>query len=222
MLCDRHAKRCAHGEGLAHDLCVHHRQAIVGEAASAGLDQHRHFGEFLALLAFGDGGVGADIDVARFNRALLQEGEYGDVVDHGFGVGHGGNGGDAATGSGHRAGLNRFFVFLTRLAEMHLDIEQAGAEHIAAAIDHLGAVGRFSIVEKLCAKIRDGVADGEQASHFIHAGFRVDQARVGIGDFFIVEFAGGFGELGHTHSLSNRISLIGWRKKLRCIALCIF
>ncbi len=197
MLRNRHAEGFAHGEGLAHDLRIHHRQPVIGEADRAGFDQHCHFGQLLTLHAFRDGRIGADIDIAGFQRPLLQEGEDGDVVHHRLGVGHSGDGGDAACRSAHGAGFDGFLVFLPRFAEMHLNVEQAGAENVAMAVDDFRAVRRFAIREQAGAEIGDGAALGKQRAFGVKPRFRVDEAGVDVGNALTVVGAGGFGELGH-------------------------
>ncbi len=91
---------------------------------------------------------------------------------------------------------------------MHLNIEQAGAEHVAAAIHHLRALGRFAIIEQPLTKISDSVAVGQQRALGIEPRFGVDQPGVDVGDALASVFAGGFLEGAHMVPLYSVIASV--------------
>jgi hypothetical protein len=65
------------------------------------------------------------------------------VIVHRIGVGHAGNGREAARHGGGCAGRHRFFVFLSGLAQVHVDVDQPGRHDPPGfQIQHLRAVRR--------------------------------------------------------------------------------
>ena len=173
----------AEGAGVAqrapHHLAVRHRPAVVGEGHGPGLGEHPHLGELPPLQAAGDGAIGVDLDALGLTRAPLHELDQRHVVDHRPGVGHAG---DACHPAGRRreaAGGDGLLVLVARLAEMHMHVDQAGAEAVAAAIDH-GSSLRHAVGEERRPEIGDRALRHQERTGAVEAALRVQQAGVDV------------------------------------------
>ena len=100
-----------------------------------------------------------------------------DIVDHRVGVGHAGEGGDAADRRRMTARGDGLLMLVARLAQMHVHVDQAGAEHATAAIDHR-RVGRRAIVEQARPEIDDRLAINQQRTFHVEPALGVDQPRI--------------------------------------------
>ena len=85
----------------------------------------------------------------------------------GLGVGHHDDGGDAAGGGGMARGLQRLAVLEARLAGEHLHVDQAGAEHVALAVDDVDAVRR--VAPQVRAEVGDDAVAHQQAARLVAA-----------------------------------------------------
>jgi transposase len=83
------------------------------------------------------------------------------------------DGGDAA-GSGRLARcLQRLAMFLAWLARKHLHVDQARAQHVALAVDHLRMLG--CVAPQVAAEIGDLAVPYQQAARFVLARGGIDQ-----------------------------------------------
>ncbi|MDF9802525.1 hypothetical protein M2436_001072 [Streptomyces sp. HB372] len=130
-------------QGAAHDHRVVDALAVVGEDLhpGGGVVHRAELGELLALQADGDGAHGLHVAVA----GLLAEppdllDDAGGVGD-GEGVGHGVHGGEAADGRGPGAGEDGLGVLAAGLAQMGVQVDQAGQQDLPLGLDHGGAGG---------------------------------------------------------------------------------
>jgi hypothetical protein len=150
-----------------HQLGVGDRVLAVGEGERAGLAQEADLGHLLAGEAFGERRHRMDVDDGRVARAPLDEIDQRDVVDRRLGVGHDDDGGDATGGGGAAAGRQRLAMLLARLAGEHLHVDQAGAQHMAGAVDHLG-LGARALADMRPA-VGDGVALDDEPAQLVAA-----------------------------------------------------
>ena len=122
-------------DGAAHELVGLHAEAVVGERDDASFLERAVRGELLALHADGDaaGRVNAH---GRGGTGGLDELDGAGVVGDGRGVGHAHHGGETAGGGGLRTGEDGLLVRLAGLAEMDVDVDEAGADDEAAGVDH--------------------------------------------------------------------------------------
>ncbi len=127
-------------QGCAHDVVVEDGLAVVGESNRSRCVEGGHVGELLAERAKGDGGHGEDADggVAFRGEDVLHG---GNAIGDGGGVGHGDDGGDAAEGRGARAGADGLFPGLAGLAEVDVEVDEAGEDVEAGGVDVLGRGG---------------------------------------------------------------------------------
>ena len=108
--------------------------------------------------------------------AALDEVDERHLVDHGLGVGHDDDGGDAAGGGRMARRLERLAMLVAGLAGEHLHVDEAGAEHVALAVDDLGAVRR--VAAQVRPEVGDDAVLDEQAARLVPPVCRIDEARV--------------------------------------------
>ena len=120
---------------VAHDARVGHARLAVGEGDGAGPLQQADLGHLLALEAPRHGRHDVHVDDGVVAGAALDEVDQRHLVDDGLGVGHDDDGGDAAGRRRVARGLQGLAVLLARLAGEHLHVDEAGAEHVALAVD---------------------------------------------------------------------------------------
>ena len=130
-------------ERAAHQQRRRHRPPVVGKGDAAGGLLLAELGELLALRADRHGADRIDARELRLGRLLQDELRDPGVVVHRIGVRHAGDGGEAAGHGGCRAGGDRLLVLLPGLAQVHVDVDEAGRDDPAALdLEHLGAVDR--------------------------------------------------------------------------------
>jgi hypothetical protein len=87
-------------QGLADQVGFHHAMAVIGKSHRAAFDQVGHFHQVLAQLPPGDGSDGKDVGQPDpFGAGDDVFGDRAVVVDR-LGIGHAGDGGEAAVGGG--------------------------------------------------------------------------------------------------------------------------
>ena len=104
-------------------------------ATAPGPDQLAELGELLPLLAQRDRADGIDPRLAGPLRLAHDEADRRLVVGHRIGVGHGADRGEAAGRRGHRAGGDGLEVLLARLAQVHVQVDQPGRDHLAGGVE---------------------------------------------------------------------------------------
>ena len=130
-------------ERAAHQQRVGHAEAVVGEDpdAGGGVGHRAQLRQLLAAEADGDGANRADVDVAGLLAQPPDLLDHARGVGHRLGVGHRVHGGVAAEGGGAGAGLHRLGVLPARLAQVRVQVDQAGQRDQAARVEH-GRAGR--------------------------------------------------------------------------------
>ena len=138
-----HARRG--GQGFAHDAVFQNRMAVVGHRDGAGGFERGKIVERFALRSARGRGDGEDAHTARrapgpcIQRVISGESLTGD------GIGHGGHGGESSRCRGCGAGGDGLFVALARLAQMHVNVDEARRNSQAGRIEDFGAIGGFQL-----------------------------------------------------------------------------
>ena len=127
-------------EGVPHQVCVHHRHAVIRQGNCTGFFQSLGIRQGLALLPHGNRGDGQHINAAALGSAFIDIAHPLRAIDHRFGVGHAGDGGKAAMGSSVGAGNNVLFIGKTGVTEVNMDINKAGADRQSGGIQYLSAL----------------------------------------------------------------------------------
>ena len=145
----------------------------LAKAMAPGLAEQTDLGHLLAEEALGHGGHGVHMDERGIAGAPQDEIDQRDVVDHGIGIGHADDGGDAAGGGGTARRGQRLAVLVAGLAGKDHHVDEAGREHVAAAIDDLGiADGARRDVRP---EIGNEAVSDQHAAVLIEAGGGIDQ-----------------------------------------------
>jgi hypothetical protein len=126
-------------ERAAQQARVHHRAAVVGDRDDAALFHVGDIGQHLALEALGDRADRPDPDGAELAGAPHDQlGHRALVVDR-LGVRHAADRREATGGRRARAGLDVFLVFLAGLAQVDVEIDEAGDDPQALDVDDAAA-----------------------------------------------------------------------------------
>ena len=80
-----------------------------------------------------------DVDDGVVAGAALDEVDERHLVDDRVGIRHYDNSGDATRGGGKACRLQRLAVFVAGFSSIDLRVDQPGRQHVAHAIDNLGA-----------------------------------------------------------------------------------
>ena len=138
VLGQKHVEAFGVFDGPPHDLGVVDAFAVVGEEPHfrIGVHHHAEFGEFFARQAFGDGSH--RVHVAQADGLALVPHGFGDdrLVHDRVGVCHGEHRCEPAFRGGGRTGGDGFGVFPAGFPQVHVDVHQAGQEHIIFPVDH--------------------------------------------------------------------------------------
>ena len=130
-------QRASHQDRVADAL------AVVGEDPhpGGGVCHRAQLGELLALEADGDGADGVDVAVAGLPAQPPDLLDDARGVGDRLGVGHRVDGGEAAHRGGLGAGLDGLGVLATGLAQVGVQVDEAGEGHETGAVDDLGLGG---------------------------------------------------------------------------------
>ena len=115
-------------QGAAHEDRVGHAPPVVGEDAHAGgaVRHGAHLAQVLALEPRADGAHRVDVDPPGLAPQAQDLLDHPGAVLHGGGVGHGEHGGVTAHGGGAGAGEHGLGGLAARLAQVGVDVDQAG------------------------------------------------------------------------------------------------
>ena len=138
---DRQAEHRRVLERPPHETGVHDGTAVVGHGHDARPVHLPDLGEPLALHAGRQRTDRVDARSARHPRPLQDELRHRRAVVHRVGVGHARQRGEAARERGRHAGRDRLFVFVARLAEVHVHVDQTGKHEEPAGIHDRVALG---------------------------------------------------------------------------------
>ena len=136
MLHDHPVEHLGVFEGPTHQVGRGDRRPIIGERDRPAGDQLAEFRQLFALASLADGPDRKDV---RLPGSLsLEHDELGGGlgVDRGQGVGHAGDGGHPAGQGGTGAGGDGLILLIPGLAEMDVDVDQAGTDDHPPGVDH--------------------------------------------------------------------------------------
>ena len=163
---DGKSKSLRRFHGTPHHARVHDGTAIVGNSHNTGLFHRAYGGEFFALAALGDGANREHRNGRQPSRAFDDVGRHDGRIVHGIRVRHATNAGESARRSGAATGLNRFGVFESGLAQMHVHVDKARGD------DHPGGVKDLE-----ASRVQIGANRDDAPVLHGHIGHRVMPAR---------------------------------------------
>lgn len=160
-------------QGAPHEFVVLDATAVVGEGDDARFGHRADGGEFFAREAFGDGPGWEDVD-ASFGAGFVQyPPDHAGAVDGGGGIGHANDAGEAARCRCFRAAADGFLCGLPRLAEVDMDVDQAGRDDEPGAVDFLDGIAKGN-----SGVIGDAAVDDQEVGDFVTVIGRVDNAAI--------------------------------------------
>src|SRR5579863_4458467 len=170
---EAHAGRS--GERLAHHAVFEDGMAIVGDCDGASGFQR---GEVIEGLPFGTacgGGDGIDAHVRAAVWGKHPAGDFGCVI-HRRGIGHRGDGCESAGGSSGGTRGDGLLVALSGLAQVHMNVDQAGGNGETGRIENLGSVDGLELSG--CADLGDATVFEQDVFGRVHTGGGVDQLTI--------------------------------------------
>ena len=126
----------AEAQRHAHHVIVENRLAVVGDGDRSGALQGAEIGERSAPAAARGGCDRKDVD-HRPALGIPQPRHPLRRIDHGRGVGHGANRSESSGGSRGRSAGDGLFVTLARLAQVHVQVDEAGRDDQSARVELL-------------------------------------------------------------------------------------
>ena len=114
-------------DGTAHQFVILDASPIIGDRDDTGLPQRTDRRQFFAHQAFRDRARGQHVDARDFSRAILDPGDRAGTVRDRRRIRHADDGGESTRRRRPRAGLDRLFPAESRLAEMDVEVDQAGS-----------------------------------------------------------------------------------------------
>jgi hypothetical protein len=143
-------------EGSPHQQCCRHWPAVVRKRDAPGRALLAELRKLLATRA--ERNCADRVDTRQPGLCGLLQNELRDpgvIVDR-VGVGHAGDGREAARHRRGRSGRDRLLVLLTRLAQMHVHIDETGDDEPPARdVEHLGAIDRQVATDSCDAPVFD-------------------------------------------------------------------
>ena len=130
-------------EGTPHQRRRHHRASVVGEGHAARRPELAVLGQLLALAPLADRTHRVDPGQAGRRGAGQHELGHAGVVVGGDRVGHGTHGGEAACHGRAGAGGDGLLVLLPRLAQVHVEVDEARGDPLPPGVHHVRAGGRL-------------------------------------------------------------------------------
>ena len=170
MIRHRNAERPRVLERGPHQMTGCDRSAVVGDRHGAGAD---HLPELREPFSFLADRHGADRMYARESgptRLAHDEPDGRLVVGHRIGIRHRADGRESACRGRARAARHRLFVFVARLAQVHMQIHETRRHHLALHVAHEGAFGR----PQPAAHARDLAVLNQHVRGLVHVATRVD------------------------------------------------
>ena len=159
-------------EGPPRDGRVGHRVAVVRNGHRARIAQARELGQVAAGAADRDAGDRQHPRVGS-GRRVEHAGDQHRRINRRRRVGHRADRREAAARRGPRAGRDRLLVLLAGLAQVHVQVDEAGSDDESRRVQHGRAVGRFQagpgfgdapVAEQQVERRVDAVAGVDQAA----------------------------------------------------------
>ena len=153
--------------------------AVVRQRDDSGIEERADGSEFLAFQSLGDCPGAEDIHAGFACGFFFDPSDRRGAVGRGICIRHGDDGGESTGGCGARAAGHRLFVRLAWLAEMDMDVDQAGGHN------QTGGVHGFRLLAR--HRVDDFAVGHPEVGVFLTVVGWIDDATVGdAGDFFHV------------------------------------
>ena len=153
----------------AHQLVVLDAMAVIGDRHDPGLHQRADGRKFLARQPLRDGSGREHVDTGFLPGTLVDPGNRRWVIRRRTRVGHADNRREPACRRRPGAGLDGFLGRLARLAQVDVQIDEAGCDHEAAGVDDFDVLpggNRFGRDEDARAQVN--------VAHLVHVVGRVE------------------------------------------------
>ena len=145
VLHERATDHLGHLQYAQHHLCVGDAVAIISERHGAGLFHSSHGCQLFARAPNRCSARNKDTRQVCFACAQANELHQWPGIKARRGVGHAAHAGESAGNRGGCTGGNGFLVLSARLPQMHVRIDESGADHEAMAVDDFrSGSGQFS------------------------------------------------------------------------------
>ena len=142
MLHHRKIERAAIIHDLAGEPGGRNRPAIIGNTHDARVFHARNFGDRFALAPHGGRANRPHSNAAGDPGAIHNEARDGSIVIDRLGIRHAANRGEPSTRRRPRACFDSLRGFLSRLAQVHVDIDKARSDDQSAGVKKLRALRR--------------------------------------------------------------------------------
>ena len=140
MFDHRKIQRAAIIHNLASEFSGGDGFAIVRDRHDARFAHGSNIGNGFAFAANAGGADGPDADMTVGLGAVNDEtGDRSVIVDW-FRVGHAADGGEASTSGGQRSRFDSFGIFLARLAQVHMHVNESGSDDEAGGVEYFRTV----------------------------------------------------------------------------------
>ncbi len=137
----RQIERIAVVHDLAHQARGGYGLAVVADGDDSGIFHRGDFGKGFAFAAYGGRADRPDVHGSGSGGAFDDGARDGGVVVHGLSIRHAADGCESAASGRTRAGFDGFGHFLAGLAQVAVEIDEAGRDDEAGGIEDFG-VGR--------------------------------------------------------------------------------
>ena len=175
MLDDAQAAARGVDQHFAHDAVFEDGVAVVGHGDCAGSFERRVVVENFAFERARRGADGEDPYRGAAFGSLHPARDLRRIVGR-HGVGHGGDRGESAGCCRSSPGGDGFLVALARLAQVHVDIDEAGGDGEPLCIEDLGVWSRLQFARR--GDLADPAVFEQDVFGSVDAGGRVDQMPV--------------------------------------------
>jgi hypothetical protein len=169
------------GQDALHHLAVDDRLVGVGHVDAAGLAHQADLGHLLALQPLGRRAGAQDAGRVDVARAAQDEVDHAGVVDGRIGVGLDDEAGHPAGRRGPGGAGQGFLGLGPGLAGLDPQVDQAGGQHGAVAVDDADVLGQLGELAAL-GDVGDHALGDDDAAGTVVAALGIDQAGVDQGE----------------------------------------
>ena len=135
MLGDDHVEHLGILQGPQHDGRVLHAVAVVGEPAGPRFGHHPHLGQLDPLAFLRDRAHDVDMGLTGLAALAVHVLDVGLALDGGIRVRHADDRREAGRHGRRGTAGDRLLFFVARVAEMDVNIDQAGRDQLARGVD---------------------------------------------------------------------------------------
>ncbi len=169
------------GQRPSHHLGVGHAFCAIGEGDRAGRLEKADLRHLLAAQAFGERGHRLHVHDRGVARAAQHEIDDGGIVDNRRGLGLAHDRGHTPGGRRLARRGNGLAIFRARLAHEGAHVDQAGCDHLAATVDHLGVLRHAGGADATLGFAHDAVGEQDIALD-VEVARRIENAPIGEQD----------------------------------------